>query len=184
MMLAGPRLRVALATTHLALRDIPAALSPERIHVAARLTDVFLRRDLGIPSPRLGILAINPHAGDNGRFGNEDNSIVAPVVARLASLGIDARGPIPADTAFRRAWDGEFDALVAMYHDQGLGPLKLVHFHDAINITLGLPRPRCSPDHGPAYDLAAGGRADPTSMTEALRFALAIRDGHTSPIRP
>jgi 4-hydroxythreonine-4-phosphate dehydrogenase len=172
MMLAGPRLRVALATTHLAIRDLPAALTTPAIVDAGTLTAAFLRDTLGLSAPRIAVLGLNPHAGDGGRFGDEEARVVAPAVADLRAAGIDATGPLPADTAFHRAYSGDFDAVVAMYHDQGLGPLKLVHFADAINVTLGLPRLRCSPDHGPAYDLAGTGRADPASTIAALRFAL------------
>lgn len=172
MMLAGPRLRVTLATTHVAIRDLPAALTARAIVDAGELTADFLRDALGLPAPRIAVLGLNPHAGDGGRFGNEEALVVAPAIATLQALGIDAAGPLPADTAFFQAYSGGFDGVIAMYHDQGLGPLKLVHFADAINITLGLPRVRCSPDHGPAYDLAGTGRADPASTIAALRFAL------------
>ena len=172
MMLAGPRLRVALATTHLALRDVPAALTADAIFDAGDLAACFLRRHLRIAAPRIAVLGLNPHASDGGRFGDEELRVVAPAVERLRAAGIDAEGPLPADTAFHRAVAGQFDAVVAMYHDQGLGPLKLLHFADAINVTLGLPRPRCSPDHGPAFDLAGTGRADPTSTVAAVRFAV------------
>lgn len=173
MMLAGPRLRVVLATTHVALRDVPAALTAERVFDAGELATAFLRDHARIASPRIGVLGMNPHASDQGRFGDEEEMVIRPAIARLRAAGVEATGPLSADTAFFRAFAGnEFDALVAMYHDQGLGPLKLVHFSDAINVTLGLPRPRCSPDHGPAYDLAGTGRADPASMIAAVLFAV------------
>ncbi|MBM4394637.1 MAG: 4-hydroxythreonine-4-phosphate dehydrogenase PdxA [Deltaproteobacteria bacterium] len=172
MMLAGPRLRVVLATTHMALRDVPAALTRERVFDASDLVAAFLRDRLRIEAPRLAVLGLNPHASDGGRFGDEEERVIAPAIARLRAAGIDAAGPLPADTAFHRAAAGAFDAVVAMYHDQGLGPLKLLHFPDAINVTLGLPRPRCSPDHGPAFDLAGTGRADPSSTRAAVAFAV------------
>lgn len=172
MMLMGPRLRVTLVTTHLALRDVPAALSQRAIEVAVVLTYDFLRDHLRIGSPRIGVLGLNPHCSDQGRFGDEEGRIIAPAVEALARRGAEVRGPLSADTAFHRALSGEFDAIVAMYHDQGLGPLKTVHFEDAINVTLGLPRLRCSPDHGPAFDLAGKGRASHASMLAALRLAL------------
>jgi 4-hydroxythreonine-4-phosphate dehydrogenase len=181
MMLAGPRLRVTLATTHLALRDVPGALTADGVFDAADLTAAFLRDRLGIAAPRIAVLGLNPHAGDEGRFGDEEPRIIAPAIDRLRAAGIDARGPLPADTAFHRAVQGEFDAVVAMYHDQGLGPLKLLHFADGINVTLGLPRPRCSPDHGPAYDRAGTGTADPASFRAALEFAAGCRDARIQP---
>ena len=173
MMLAGPRLRVVLATTHLPLGDVQKALDQDKVFEAGRLCAEFLRNFLAIQKPRLGVLGLNPHASDGGRFGDEEARVIAPAVARLVAAGIDATGPIPADTAFYRAACGAFDALVAMYHDQGLGPLKLIHFADAVNITLGLPRPRFAPDHGPAFDIAGKHLADPSSMREAV--ALAVR---------
>jgi len=174
MMLAGPRLRVVLATTHLALRDVPAAVTGDAVFDAGDLVAAFLQEHMGIARPRLAVLGLNPHASDNGRFGDEEARVIAPAVARLVAAGRDASGPLPADTAFPRAATGGYDAVVAMYHDQGLGPLKLLHFHDAINVTLGLPRPRCAPDHGPAFDIAGRGVADPTSLSEAVRFALRV----------
>jgi 4-hydroxythreonine-4-phosphate dehydrogenase len=180
MMLAGPRLRVTLATTHLALREVTDAVTGDRVADAAELTAAFLKEFEGIAHPRIGVLGLNPHASDHGRFGDEDLRVIAPAVSRLVAAGLDATGPLPADTAFHRAVNGEFDALVAMYHDQGLGPLKLIHFSDAINVTLGLPRVRCSPDHGPAFDLAGSGRADPASMTAAARFAARAAGGRVA----
>ena len=181
MMLAGPRLRVTLATTHLALRDVPAALTADKVFTAADLTAAFLRDRLRLVSPRIGVLGLNPHASDGGRFGDEEARVIAPAIERLVAAGIDARGPLPADTAFVHAAAGRLDAVVAMYHDQGLGPLKLLHFRNAINVTLGLPRPRCSPDHGPAFDLAGRGLADATSLRAALRFAIAAARQATNP---
>jgi len=175
MMLAGPRLRVVLVTTHLALRDVAAAITQDGVFDAASLVADHLRRFESIPAPRIAVLGLNPHASDGGRFGDEEARVILPAVARLREAGIDASGPLPADTAFHRAVGGAFDAVVAMYHDQGLGPLKLLHFTSAINVTLGLPRPRCAPDHGPAFDLAGTGQADPGSLVEALRFAARCR---------
>lgn len=171
MMLAGPRLRVTLATTHVAIREVAATLTTGAIVDAGALTATFLRDRLGRPAPRIAVLGLNPHAGDGGRFGDDEARVIAPAVAALRAEGIDATGPLPADTAFFRAFSGDYDAVIAMYHDQGLGPLKLVHFADAINVTLGLPRLRCSPDHGPAYDLSGTGRANPASTIAAIRFA-------------
>ncbi len=176
MMLMGPVLRVTLATTHLALRDVPAAVTGPAVEDSAALTHRFLQDHLRIERPRIGILGLNPHASDEGRFGDEEARVVRPAVDAIRARGIDASGPLPADTAFYRAMRGEFHALVAMYHDQGLGPLKLAHFEDAVNVTLGLSRLRCSPDHGPAFDLAGRRLASHASMLAALRLAVQARE--------
>lgn len=174
MMLYGPRLRVTLVTTHLAIRDVASKLSEESVFNASELTCEFLQRYLKIPHPRVGVLGLNPHASDGGRFGDEEAYIIDPAVERLRAKGHDVEGPLPADSAFYHAMKGRYHGLVAMYHDQGLGPLKLLHFKNAINVTLGLRRIRCSPDHGPAFDIAGKGIADPTSMIEAIKFALRV----------
>ncbi|HOU55165.1 MAG TPA: 4-hydroxythreonine-4-phosphate dehydrogenase PdxA [Myxococcota bacterium] len=179
MLLAGPRLRVALVTRHLALREVPDAITAEAIVETTRLTADHLRRFEGIDRPRVAVLGVNPHASDEGRFGNEEARVLVPALDLLRADDLALEGPLPADTAFHRAWEGDFDAVVAMYHDQGLGPLKLVHFREAVNVTLGLPRLRVSPDHGPAFDRAGRGTADPGSLREALR--LAARSASRSP---
>jgi len=171
MLLAGPRLRVALATRHLALREVPDALTAEAVEETTRLTIDHLVRFERIDRPRIAVLGLNPHASDEGRFGDEEARVIAPALRRMQGAGLAVEGPLPADTAFHRAWQGEFDAVVAMFHDQGLGPLKLVHFREAVNVTLGLPRLRVSPDHGPAFDRAGLGTADPGSLREALLLA-------------
>lgn len=181
MLLAGPRLRVALVTRHLPLREVPSALTPEAIEETARLTRDFLVRIEGIAIPRLAVLGLNPHASDSGRFGDEEDRILRPALEALRREGFSVEGPVPADTAFFRAWEGEFDALLALYHDQGLGPLKLVHFHEAVNITLGLPRLRVSPDHGPAFDRVGRDDVHPGSFQEALRLAIRSRYPTPSP---
>jgi len=163
MMLASDRLRVVLATTHVALRDVPAAVTPRAIREAARLTRDGLRRWFGIAQARLALCALNPHAGDGGRFGDEDDRVLAPV-ARAEGLA----GPFPADTVFVRAIRGEFDAVIAPYHDVGMTAIKVASFGHAVNITLGLPFPRTSPDHGTAMDIAGTGRAEEGSMVEAM----------------
>ena len=171
MMLASDRLRVVLATTHIALRDVPAAVTPDALAWAARLTREGLRRWYGIREPRLALCALNPHAGDQGRFGDEDDRILRPV-ARDEGMA----GPFPADTVFVRAMRGEFDAVIAPYHDVGMTAIKVASFGSAVNVTLGLPFPRTSPDHGTALDIAGQDRADAGSMIEAIlecaRFAL------------
>jgi len=178
MMLAGPRLRVVLATTHLALRDVPALLRPADVARAAFLAAATLRRHLGVARPRIAVAGLNPHAGEAGRFGDEETRIVAPGIAearaRLAAAGIDAEvsGPGVPDAVFRQAALGGYDAVVALYHDQGLIPVKLLHFDEAVNVTLGLPFVRTSPDHGTAYDIAGTGRARADSFLAALDLAI------------
>ena len=183
MTFVGPRLVVALATVHLPLAAVPGALTCERIVAVGELLAAALHRDLGRAAPvRLGVVGLNPHAGEGGLLGAEEDAVIAPAVAELARrLGGAAHvtGPLVPDAAFRHALDGGVDGLVAMYHDQALIPVKLVDFEDAVNVTLGLPIVRTSPDHGTAYDLAGTGRARPTSMAAALGLAarvLARRD--------
>lgn len=163
MMLASERLRVVLLTTHVALREVPALVTPERIATVARVTREGLARWFDLDQPRLALCALNPHAGDGGRFGREDDDVLAPA-ARAAGLA----GPLPADTVFVRAMRGEFDAVIAPYHDVGMTAIKVASFGRAVNVTLGLPFPRTSPDHGTALDIAGRGVADATSMTEAV----------------
>jgi 4-hydroxythreonine-4-phosphate dehydrogenase len=166
MLLASDRLRVVLVTTHLALRDVPAAVTGAQIEATAARTREGLRDLFGIASPRLALCALNPHAGDHGRFGDEDDRILAPA-ARRAGL----TGPLPADTVFVRALRGEFDAVLAPVHDVGMTAIKVASFGHGVNITLGLPFPRTSPDHGTAFDIAGRGLADPSSFFEAVRLA-------------
>lgn len=163
MMLASDRLRVVLATTHIALRDVPAAVTREAILQAAAVTRDGLQRWYGIAEPRIALCALNPHAGDGGRFGREDDLLLAPV-AREAGIS----GPYPADTVFVRAMRGAFDAVIAPYHDVGMTAIKVASFGHAVNVTLGLPFPRTSPDHGTALDIAGQGIADAGSMIEAI----------------
>ena len=163
MMLASDRLRVVLATTHIPLRTVPDALTAEAIVAAATTTREGLRAWFGIASPRIALCALNPHAGDGGRFGSEDDELLAPAARRA---GLD--GPFPADTVFVRALRGEFDAVIAPYHDVGMTAIKVASFGSAVNVTLGLPFPRTSPDHGTALDIAGRGIADPSSMIEAM----------------
>jgi 4-hydroxythreonine-4-phosphate dehydrogenase len=172
MMLAGDRLKVCLVTTHLALRDVPKALSRDEIFNTLWIATAAFRQNFGIERPRLAVLGLNPHAGEGGLFGDEEVRLIAPAVAAAQAVGIEASGPHSADTLFHFAAQGRYDAVVAMYHDQGLGPLKLLHFEDAVNVTLGLPIVRTSVDHGTAYDLAGTGTASEKSLVAAIRLAM------------
>ena len=174
MMLAGPTLRVVLQTTHLPLAEVPAKLAPGEIAATLALVDRELRTRFGVKRPRIAVCALNPHAGEGGLFGDEEARLIAPGIARARRAGIDASGPFAADGLFPRVVRGSHDAVLAMYHDQGLVPLKLLHFDTGVNVTLGLPAVRTSPDHGVAYDLAGTGRADPSSMIAALELAAAL----------
>jgi 4-hydroxythreonine-4-phosphate dehydrogenase len=170
MMFWSERLRVVLATVHIPLREVPQALTRVRLLDVLRLTARSLPA-FGLASPRLGVAGLNPHAGEDGLMGSEDRDALAPAIADARSEGIDASGPFPADTIFVRAARGEFDAVVAGYHDQGLIPVKLVAFGRAVNVTLGLPILRTSVDHGTAFDIARKGVADEGSLVEAILLA-------------
>ncbi|MBM4018237.1 MAG: 4-hydroxythreonine-4-phosphate dehydrogenase PdxA [Planctomycetes bacterium] len=171
MMFVGGPFRVVLATIHVPLAEAIRTLSAERILRACRLAHAALRRWFGVPVPRLGVCGLNPHAGEAGRFGHEEREIIQPAIEQAEAEGIAAFGPLPPDTAFLQAARGRFDCIVAMYHDQGLIPVKTVAFHEAVNVTLGLPIVRTSVDHGTAYDIAGRGEADPGSMKAAIRLA-------------
>jgi 4-hydroxythreonine-4-phosphate dehydrogenase len=176
MMLASEKLRVVLATTHVALRDVPRLLTREAIVSAADVTRTGLRDWFGIAEPRIALCALNPHAGDGGRFGREDDELLAPA-ARAAHLA----GPFPADTVFVRAMRGAFDAVIAPYHDVGMTAIKVASFGSAVNVTLGLPFPRTSPDHGTALDIAGMGTADPASFIEAMLLCARIAARTSAP---
>lgn len=163
MMLASDRLRVVLATTHVALRDVPGLLTRRTVEEVASLTRSGLSAWFGITAPRIALCALNPHAGDGGRFGTEDDDVLAPAASAAGLLG-----PFPADTVFVRAIRGEFDAVIAPYHDVGMTAIKVASFGSAVNVTLGLPFPRTSPDHGTAIDIAGTGTADASSMIRAF----------------
>ena len=169
MCLTGGPLTVGLVTIHVPLRDVPRLLRREEIIRTGKLLAAFVRRRLG-REPRIAVAGLNPHAGEKGLFGNEDKEIIAPAVEELARHG-EFTGPHAPDTVFHRAAKGEFDAVLCMYHDQGLIPLKLLAFDSGVNVTLGLPYPRTSPDHGTAFDIAGTGRADPASMMAAIKLA-------------
>jgi len=168
----GGALRILLATTHLALRDVPAAVTVELLVEQTSLLDRSLRDDWGLAHPRIALCALNPHASDQGLFGDEEARVLSPAAERLAGSDVNVSGPLPADTVFGRALSGEFDAVVAPYHDVGMAAFKTAAFGSGVNVTLGLPFIRTSPDHGTAFDLAPTyGQADPSSMLEALRLA-------------
>lgn len=169
MMLASDRLRVVLVTTHVALREVPGALTVARVVEAGRLTEGALRTWWGIEQPRLALCALNPHAGEGGLFGDEDRNVLEPAARQLG-----AAGPLPADTVFVRALRGEFDAVLAPYHDVGMTAIKVASFGRGVNVTLGLPFIRTSPDHGTAFDIAGKGIADPSSMREAVKLAVRL----------
>ncbi len=175
MMLASttvsPPCRVVPATIHIALAEVPATLTPARLEEAIRVTHAAMIRDFGIPAPRLAIAGINPHAGEGGNMGREEIDFIAPLLERLRNEGINLTGPLPADTMFHAPARNKYDAAICAYHDQALIPIKTLDFHGAVNVTLGLPFVRTSPDHGTAFDIAGTGRADPASTIAALRMA-------------
>ena len=171
MCLVGGALRVALATIHCPLREVPARLSTEGLRTTLRILDRDLRRWFALPAPRIAVCGLNPHAGEGGRIGDEETRVIAPAIQAARADGIDARGPLAADSLFWRAASGEFDCVLGMYHDQALAPLKVHAFGKAVNVTLGLPLIRTSVDHGTAFDIAGLGRADPGSLCEALELA-------------
>jgi len=176
MMLTGGGLRVALATTHLPLRAVPDAISAELLHEVLTILDRDLRHHFGCARPRILVCALNPHAGEQGLLGTEEQNVIAPALESLRNHGLDLRGPVPADTAFTPTALAGADAVLAMYHDQGLPVLKHAGFGEAVNVTLGLPFIRTSVDHGTALDLAGTGRADVGSFLAAERLALELAD--------
>jgi len=168
MMLANDIVRVALATTHLPLRNVADAITPAALERVLRILHDALQRDFGIDAPRIAVLGLNPHAGEAGHLGREEIEVIEPLLERLRAEGMYLHGPLPADTAFLPAKLRGFDAVLAMYHDQGLPVLKYSGFERAVNLTLGLPWPRVAVDHGTAFDLAGSGRADPSSLFAAI----------------
>jgi 4-hydroxythreonine-4-phosphate dehydrogenase len=177
----GRWLRVALATTHVPLKLVPEQLSAAKIGLAIELAAKACK-DLGLSRRRVAVCGLNPHAGEGGEFGREEIDLIEPVVALMQAKGLDALGPLPADTLFHHAYRGDYDAVVAMYHDQGLGPLKMVAFDHGVNWTLGLPFIRTSPDHGTAYDIAGHGNANPSSMRAAIRLAKQLARQGAKPV--
>jgi 4-hydroxythreonine-4-phosphate dehydrogenase len=171
MMLAAPGLRVVPITIHVALREAIASLTGDLIERTLRALDAGLRRDFGIPSPRIAVSGLNPHAGEGGAMGREEIEIIAPALERLRAEGLRLTGPLPADTMFHEGARAGYDAAACMTHDQALIPIKTIDFERGVNVTLGLPFVRTSPDHGTAYDIAGRGVARPTSLIEAIRMA-------------
>jgi 4-hydroxythreonine-4-phosphate dehydrogenase len=174
MMLAGPTLRTIPVTTHLPLSRVASTLTSELIESRGRAVLKGLQRNFGIAEPRLAVSGLNPHAGENGQMGSEEQEIIAPAIAALAAEGWRVTGPHPADTLFSPQSRARFDAALCMYHDQALIPIKAIHFEDAVNVTLGLPIVRTAPDHGTAFDIAGQDRADPRPMAAAIRMAAKI----------
>jgi 4-hydroxythreonine-4-phosphate dehydrogenase len=181
MMLWSPELAVVPVTIHLPVREVPGALTTELIVNTGRIVARDLERRFAIAMPRLAVAGLNPHAGEDGTLGEEDRDIVAPAVAQLRADGIDARGPLPADAMFHAAARQTYDAALAMYHDQALIPIKTLAFDHAVNVTLGLPFVRTSPDHGTAFDIAGTGRASPASLVAALKLAARLASPVAAP---
>jgi 4-hydroxythreonine-4-phosphate dehydrogenase len=182
MMMVGGQLRVVLVTTHVAIAQLPQRLNRENVLQTIVLTGQALRRQFGITTPRLAVCGLNPHAGESGLFGDEEARVIAPAVRAACRRGLHALGPLPADGVFAQAGnDGSYDAVVCMYHDQGLAAFKFVHFADGVNFTAGLPFVRTSPDHGTAFDVAGSGQADARSMAAALRLAAQLSGGGEVP---
>lgn len=177
MMLAGSRLRVSLVSIHCAIKEVPQKLTRGLISKTISITYRALKRDFHIARPHVAVAALNPHAGESGLFGTEESDIIRPAVEECRSQGMIVEGPFSPDTIFYHAVNGKFDAVVAMYHDQGLIPFKLLHFSDGVNITLGLPIIRTSVDHGTAYDIVGRGEANPSSLVAAIKMAAAMAKG-------
>lgn len=184
MMLTAPGLRVVPVTVHIALAEVPRALTGDEIFETAQIAAAALRQDFGIDRPRIWVAGLNPHAGERGAMGREEIEVIAPALARLRAEGIDVTGPLPADTMFHTAARARYDAALTMYHDQGLVALKTLDFERGVNVTLGLPFVRTSPDHGTAYDIAGTAQASPASLVEAIRTAGMIAAARTGAAQP
>lgn len=174
MMMAGEKLRVTLVTIHTSLADVPQLINKKSVLKTIFLTRKALERDFGIKKPHIAVAGLNPHAGEGGVFGDEESQTITPAIEEARSLGLQVSGPYPPDTVFNRAVAGDFDAVVCMYHDQGLIPFKLLHFEDGVNFTMGLPIVRTSVDHGTAYDIAGKGLARPASLKAAVELAARV----------
>ncbi len=171
MMFLGAKWKVVLVTTHLPLKEVSKCITCDRILTTIRLTEEGLRRYFGVSQPRLAVLGLNPHCGEGGLLGEEEKKEILPAIAEARSLGMDVEGPFPADSFFNLSGRNVFDAVISMYHDQGLIPIKMFDFKGAVNFTLGLPFIRTSVDHGTAYDIAGKGLADPTNLVKAILTA-------------
>ena len=180
MMLLGGPLKIVFVTTHLSIRSLPRMLTTERVTRAIRLAYDAMRLYFGVLHPKIGVAALNPHAGEHGLFGNEEGRIIGPATERARRAGMNVTDPLPADTLFGKAVRGEFDVIVAMYHDQGLIPLKTVAFGECVNVTLGLPIIRTSVDHGTAYDIVGTNSANPDSLIQAIKLAIRLASCHPS----
>ncbi len=180
MMLAASELRVVPLTVHVPLARVPALITKDAIVRTAGIIDASLRQDFAIPAPRISIAGLNPHAGESGTMGVEDRDIIAPAIAALSAQGLKVTGPHPADTLFHDRARTTYDAVLAMYHDQALIPIKTIAFDTAVNVTLGLPFVRTSPDHGTAFDIAGRGTASPSSLIAAIRLAAQMAHARTS----
>lgn len=176
MMLAGPQVRVVPATIHIPLSEVPQALTAELLETRIRITHAALVSQFGIPAPRLAVAGLNPHAGEGGKMGHEEQTLIAPVLDALRKEGLHIEGPMSADTMFHAAARATYDAAICMYHDQALIPIKTLDFDRGVNVTLGLPIIRTSPDHGTAFDIAGTGHANPSSTIEALKLAWRLAD--------
>ncbi|HAZ10072.1 MAG: 4-hydroxythreonine-4-phosphate dehydrogenase PdxA [Omnitrophica bacterium GWA2_41_15] len=172
MMLCGGPLKVTTVTRHVPLKKVSSTLTQAKIIEAVRLTDSGLKKYFGIKKPRIGVCALNPHCGEGGTIGWEEQAIIIPAIKKIKRFVPGINGPVSGDVIFYMAYNGKLDAVISMYHDQGLGPLKMVAFEKGVNVTLGLPFIRTSPDHGTAYDIAGKGIADPDSMKEAIKLAV------------
>ena len=175
MMFVGKSLKVTLVTRHVPLGRVPGLLNPGKIYDAISLTYRYLREYFRIKAPKIVVCGLNPHAGERGAFGDEEERIIAPAIKRARAAVKNICGPVPADTAFYDALNKRYDAVIAMYHDQGLAPFKMLYFNSGVNLTLGLPFVRTSPDHGTAFNIAGKGIADPASMIEAIRLACRLQ---------
>jgi 4-hydroxythreonine-4-phosphate dehydrogenase len=184
MMFVGSKWKVALVTTHLPMREVPEQVTVERILTVIRLTAEGLKYFFGIPTPRIAVLGLNPHCGEEGLFGAEEKNAILPAIAKAKSVGMDTEGPFSADSFFSLPGSPSFHAVIAMYHDQGLIPIKMSGFSEAVNLTLGLPIIRTSVGHGTAYDIAGKGLADPTNLIHALSIASKLAKLKNNPPHP
>ncbi len=183
MMMASPTLKVSLVTIHLPLEEVPKKITEEKIIDTVQITHRSLQKFWGFKSPRVAVCGLNPHAGEEGLLGEEEIRVIGPALEKLRKMGLNIEGPCVPDAVFHQAYEGQYDAVVCMYHDQGLIPFKMLHFRDGVNVTLGLPIIRTSPDHGTAFDIVGKGIADPSSMKAAIELAIQMVN-QTLPLTP